>query len=222
MSGLRRRIGPVVRKEFRQIRRDPRTLILLLGVPAFLLVMFGYALNFDVKHIRLVLCDQDQTQASRDFAEAFLRTESFDPAGTADEPDAVDAALDDGRASVGLIIPPGFAADVAVGRRPAVQVLVDGSDPTTGATALGAIEAIALSRSIRLLGRRVERLGLGEVRPLLDLRPRVWYNPELRSVRFLVPGLIAFVLMTVIVISTAFSIVREKERGTMEQILVSP
>lgn len=222
MSGILVRIRPIVKKEFRQIRRDPRTLVLLLAIPAFLLVMFGFALNFDVKHIRIVLCDEDRTPASRDFAGAFVRTEYFDLVGAVRDAAAVDPVLDGGRAKVGLIIPVGFGADIAAGREPAVQILLDGSDPTTGATAVGYVNSIVLSQSIRIVSRRIERLGLGGTKPLLDLRPRVWYNPELRSVRFLIPGLMSFVLMTVIVVSTAFSIVREKERGTMEQILVSP
>jgi ABC-2 type transport system permease protein len=222
MSALRDRIRPVIRKELRQIRRDPRTLALLLAIPAFFLVMYGYALNFDVKHIPISVCDLDRTAASRDFAGAFLRTESFAPAGRVEDPSGLDPLIDGGTARVGLVIPAGFGADVAAGRAPAVQILLDGTDPTTGATAVGYINAIALAYSTRLVRLRLERFGQGAVQPLIDLRPRVWYNPELRSSRFLIPGLISFILLTVVVISTAFSVVREKERGTMEQILVSP
>jgi ABC-2 type transport system permease protein len=222
VSALRDRIRPVVRKELRQIRRDPRTLALLLAVPAFFLVMYGYALNFDVKRIPLAVCDLDRTAAGRDFAGAFLRTEYFTDAGRVEDAADLDALIDGGAARVGLVIPAGFGADIAAGRAPAVQALVDGSDPTTGATAVGYIQSIALTYSSRLVRLRLERLGLGAVRPPLDVRPRVWYNPELRSSLFLVPGLVSFILLTVVVISTAFSVVREKERGTMEQILVSP
>jgi len=222
VSRRRDRIAPIVRKELRQIRRDPRTLALLLAIPAFLLIMFGYALNFDVKHLTLVLCDQDRTPASREFAGLFLRTEYFDRVGTVSDPARIDAPLDRGRAKVGLVIPRGFGADVAAGRAPAVQVLLDGADPTAGATAVGYVNTIALTYSSRLIVGRLDRYGITDLQPPLDLRPRVWYNPELRSVRFLIPGLMSFLLMTVVVISTAFSVVREKERGTMEQILVSP
>lgn len=222
MSGTLDRIRPVVKKELRQIRRDPRTLVLLLAIPAFLLIMYGYALNFDVKHIKLVLCDQDQTQTSRDFAGIFLRTEYFDLVGTIQDAAAFDALIDRGEAKAGLVIPPGFGNDIAAGRSPAVQVLLDGSDPTTGATAIGTINTLALTYSVRVVTGRLDRLGISGTGLPIDLRPRVWYNPELHSVRFLIPGLMAFILMTVVVVSTAFSVVREKERGTMEQILVSP
>jgi len=222
VSGTLDRIRPVVKKELRQIRRDPRTLVLLLAIPAFLLIMYGYALNFDVKHIKLVLCNQDQTQTSRDFAGIFLRTENFDLVGTIQDAAALDALIDRGEAKAGLVIPPGFGNDIAAGRSPAVQVLLDGSDPTTGATAIGTINTIALTYSVRVVTGRLDRLGISGTGLPIDLRPRVWYNPELRSVRFLIPGLMAFILMTVVVVSTAFSVVREKERGTMEQILVSP
>ena len=222
MSGTLDRIRPVVKKELRQIRRDPRTLVLLLAIPAFLLIMYGYALNFDVKHIKLVLCNQDQTQTSRDFAGIFLRTENFDLVGTIQDAAALDTLIDRGEARAGLVLPRGFGNDIAAGRSPAVQVLLDGSDPTTGATAIGYINTIALTYSVRVVTGRLDRLGISGTGLPIDLRPRVWYNPELRSVRFLIPGLMAFILMTVVVVSTAFSVVREKERGTMEQILVSP
>jgi ABC-2 type transport system permease protein len=222
MSMIRDRIRPVVRKELRQIRRDPRTLVLLLAMPIFLLIMYGYALNFDVKHIKLALCDQDRSRTSREFAGIFLHTEYFDLVKTIPDPASIDALIDRGLAKTGLVIPHGFGADIAAGRSPAVQVLLDGSDPTSGATAVGYINTIALTYSIKLVTVRLDRFGISGTRPPLDLRPRVWYNPELRSVRFLISGLIAFILMTVVVVSTAFSVVREKERGTMEQILVSP
>jgi ABC-2 type transport system permease protein len=222
VSGTLDRIRPVVKKELRQIRRDPRTLVLLLAIPAFLLIMYGYALNFDVKHIKLVLCDQDQSRTSREFAGIFLGTEYFDLVGTIQDAAALDTLIDRGEARAGLVLPRGFGNDIAAGRSPAVQVLLDGSDPTTGATAIGYINTIALTYSVRVVTGRLDRLGISGTGLPIDLRPRVWYNPELRSVRFLIPGLMAFILMTVVVVSTAFSVVREKERGTMEQILVSP
>ncbi|MCJ7586468.1 MAG: ABC transporter permease [Candidatus Aminicenantes bacterium] len=222
MSGTLDRIRPVVKKELRQIRRDPRTLVLLLAIPAFLLIMYGYALNFDVKHIKLVLCDQDQSRTSREFAGIFLGTEYFDLVGTIQDAAALDTLIDRGEARAGLVLPRGFGNDIAAGRSPAVQVLLDGSDPTTGATAIGYINTNALTYSVRVVTGRLDRLGISGTGLPIDLRPRVWYNPELRSVRFLIPGLMAFILMTVVVVSTAFSVVREKERGTMEQILVSP
>ena len=215
-------IRPVIRKEFRQIRRDPRSLIFLLCIPAFLLLVYGYALNFDVKHVPLAVCDQDGTQASRDFSGKFAATEYFDLRYRLSDPREVDALL--GREAVGiaLMIPRGFGADLAAGREAKIQVLVDGAYAMTAAAAAGYVGAIAQSQAMRYTLEVLERRGLKRLELPLAVETRVWYNPELRSARFLVPGLMAFILMVIVVISTAFSVVRERERGTMEQILVSP
>ena len=215
-------IRPVIRKEFRQIRRDPRSLIFLLCIPAFLLLVYGYALNFDVKHVPLAVCDLDGTQASRDFSAKFSATEYFELRYRLSDPREVDALL--GREAVGiaLIIPRGFGDDLAAGRETKIQVLVDGAYAMTATTAAGYIGAIVQSQAMRLTLEGLERRGVNRLELPVATETRVWYNPELRSALFLVPGLIAFILMVIVVISTAFSVVRERERGTMEQILVSP
>jgi drug efflux transport system permease protein len=215
-------IRPVIRKEFRQIRRDPRSLIFLLFLPAFLLLMFGYALNFDVKHVPLAVCDLDRTQASRDFSARFSATEYFDLRHRLSDPRDVDALLGREAVDIALIIPRGFGDDLAAGRETKVQALVDGASAMTATTAAGYIGAIIQSETTRFTLEVLERRGRGRFEPPLDVETRVWYNPELRSALFLLPGLMAFILMVIVVISTAFSVVRERERGTMEQILVSP
>lgn len=215
-------VRPVIRKEFRQIRRDPRSLIFLLCIPAFLLLVYGYALNFDVKHVPLAVCDLDGTQASRDFSARFSATEYFDLRHRLSDARDVDALL--GREAVGiaLIIPRGFGDDLAAGRETKVQAVVDGASAMTATTAAGYIGAIIQSETMRFTLEVLERRGRSRFEPPLAVETRVWYNPELRSALFLVPGLMAFILMVIVVISTAFSVVRERERGTMEQILVSP
>jgi len=215
-------IRPVIRKEFRQIRRDPRSLGFLLFLPAFLLLVFGYALNFDVKHVSLAVCDLDGTQASRDFSGKFAATEYFDLRYRLSDPREADALL--GREAVGivLIIPRGFGDDLAAGRETKIQALVDGASAMTATTAAGYIGAIVQSQTMRFSLDVLERRGLNRLELPLAVETRVWYNPELRSARFLVPGLMVFILMVIVVISTALTVVRERERGTMEQILVSP
>jgi ABC-2 type transport system permease protein len=212
----------VVKKEFRQIGRDARTLIFLVAMPGFLLLMFGFALNFDVKHVPLAVCDEDGSVASRAFMGNFTHSEYFDLKYELSDPREVDRLLGEEKVRVALVIPRGFASDLAAGRAPAVQVLVDGANASSASTAAGYIGAIVQSDAVRMTTRLLRDRGLKSFGMLLASDARVWYNPELRSAIFLVPGLMAFILMVILVVSTAFSIVREKERGTMEQIMVSP
>jgi ABC-2 type transport system permease protein len=217
-----RRIRAVMKKEFLQLVRDVRSLLFLVAMPGLLLLLFGFALNFDVKHVRLALCDQDRTPAGRDFAALFGHTDYFDLRAEVWDPRDLDRLLNEGKASVAVVIPRGFGADLAAGRDPAVQVLVDGSNSLNATTAAGYVASIAQDYSLKLTTRLLAERGVrgGTIPVATDLR--VWYNPELKSANFLIPGLMAFILMTILVISTSFSIVREKERGTMEQIRVSP
>lgn len=215
-------IGPVMRKEFRQIRRDTRSLVFMIFIPAFLLVMFGFALNFDVKHIPLAVVDQDGSRTSRELVEKFGTTEYFDIKAVLGRSGDIDGLMARERIKAALVIPPTFSEDLLAGRSPSVQFILDGANAMSGTTAAGYAAAILQSYSQRVTLEALERRGLaGPARPLRT-EVRVWYNPDLRSARFLLPGLMAFILMVILTTSTAFSIVREKERGTMEQISVSP
>ncbi len=216
------RIATIMVKELRQISRDPATLGMLLVVPLFLLLMFGFAISLDVKHIQLAVLDRDMTPTSRDFLQSFLHSEFFDLTRVMDRESEIDRILDRGTALVALVIPRGFGRAVANGRRVEVQAIVDGSNGTTAATAIGYVQALAADYSQRAFVRSLQRAGVTGMRTTIDFRPRVLFNPELRSANFLVPGLIVLILMMSAVLSTTLSIVREKERGTMEQIAVSP
>ena len=215
-------VGPVMRKEFRQIRRDSRSLIFMIFLPAFLLLMFGFALNFDVKHIPLAVVDQDGGRISRELAEKFRTTEYFDVKAELDRTGDVDGLMARERIKAALVIPETFSEDLLAGRSPSVQFLLDGANAMSGTTAAGYAAAILQSYSQKITLEAMERRGLGGLTMPLKTEVRVWYNPELKSARFLLPGLMAFILMVILTTSTAFSIVREKERGTMEQINVSP
>lgn len=216
------RLKPVIRKEFIQIRRDPISLTLLLVLPAFILIMFGYALNFDVKHLSLAVVDLDQSQLSRELVRKITSGEYFDLKYRLDSVAEIDRLFDLEKIKLAVVIPRNFARDLARGQSPAVQVLADGTNSTTALTGLGYLSNILLQYSTGLNLEKLARRGLKTaVRPV-DGRLRVWYNPELRSSRFLVPGLMAFVLMIIIVLATSLSIVREKEKGTMNQLLLSP
>ncbi len=221
-TGMAGRLRPVMRKEFRQIRRDVRSLAFLVFVPAFLLLLFGYALNFDVKHIPLAVLDEDGSASSRDLVDRFRTTEYFDLRASLDDHSDIDRLMDRDIIRAALVIPSGFSEDLLAERDPSVQVIVDGTNAMSGTTAAGYVGAILQSHSQAIALKAFQRRGLGLPAASRDALIRVWYNPELKSARFLIPGLMAFILMVIVTISTAFSVVREKERGTMEQIMVSP
>jgi ABC-2 type transport system permease protein len=206
----------VCRKELRQIRRDRRTLLILVFVPAFFLLLYGYALNWDIRHITLSVQDRDGTAESRALVSAFVNSGYFDRVSDARSPAEIDRLLNLNEARAVLVIPEGFARDVARGWTPQVQVLINGENANTATTVMGYAANIIGSAGASVAP------GVVVASPLVSVEPRIWYNPELRSTLFLVPGLIAYILMITAVISTAISIVREKEVGTMEQVRMAP
>jgi drug efflux transport system permease protein len=208
----------VARKEFRQIARDRRTLLILLFVPAFFLLLYGYALNFDVQHIALAVEDGDRTPASRELISAFVNSGYFDLAAEVSRDHDYEELIDRGDARVVLVIPPRLEARLLNGEQVPVQVIINGDNANTAATVMGYALRIIQTVSSQYQMRSSTRPG----GPLVSVEPRVWYNPELRSALFLVPGLIAYIGMISSVVSTALSVVREKERGTMEQVRMAP
>jgi ABC-2 type transport system permease protein len=218
MNGLGT-IRAVALKELRQIGRDRRTLLILMFVPAFFLLVYGYALNFDIRHIRLAVQDNDRSTTSRELISAFVHSGYFD---MVDEPlsdEEITQVIDRDRARAVLVIPARFGADAASGRPTQVQLIVNGDNANTATTVVGYATGLVATLSSRyeLVARAGSAAG-----PALALEPRIWYNPELRSTLFLVPGLIAYIAMLTAVVSTALSIVREKEVGTMEQVRMAP
>ena len=204
----------VARKEFRQIARDTRTLLILLFVPAFILLLFGYALNFDIRHVRLAVDDQDRSTASRSLIAAFVNSGYFDLVAEVD-PAETTRLMNRDQVRAVLVIPAGMSRVLRNGRPTAVQVLLNGDNATTATTVMG--YAVTMIR-----GESAKYAPAPAGKPLISVEPRIWYNPELRSALFLVPGLIAYIAMITAVVSTALSIVREKERGTMEQVRMAP
>jgi len=216
-----RRLAAVAVKELRQIRRDPFSLLMLVAFPAFMLVIYGFALNFDVRHVRLAVQDRDRSPASRDLVASFTHSTYFDLVATPGPGTDLDALVEGRVARAVLVIPERFGRDVAAGRVAVVQLLLDGADSTTAATVLGYARALVSEANAELVAGALARAGRRPAPPL-DLAPRVLYNPELESTQFLLPGLIGLLLMITAVLSTALSVVREKERGTMEQLRVAP
>jgi ABC-2 type transport system permease protein len=217
-----RRFMAVFTKEFRQIRRDWPSLGLLIFVPAMLLVMYGYALSFDVKHIRVAVRDLDRTPMSRRFQDSLFRNPYFSRQQSFLRLEDADGLLNRGRVRVVLTIPSGFDAALARGDEAVVQAMVDGADANAAGTAIGYLEALAAQETYRLRRDVLQRIVLRTEIPSVHVEARVWFNPELKSASFLVPGLIAILIMLAAVIATSQSIVREKERQTIEQLRVSP
>ncbi len=208
----------VGKKEFRQIVRDRRTLMILLFIPVFFLLLYGYALNFDIKHVALAVEDRDDSVESRALVSAFLNSGYFDLAATLRSPQDLRRVMDANVARAALIIPENTGRSVRRGQAAPVQIIINGDNANTAATVLGYSVTIVRSVSISLI---VEQRGLN-LSPPVSVEPRIWFNPELRSTLFLVPGLIAFIGMITATISTALSVVREKERGTWEQVRMAP
>jgi len=215
------RIFAIAKKEFRQVARDKRTLGILILVPAFMIVMFGYALNFDVKHTSLALYDEEKSNESRAFTQQFLHSEYFDFKYVLNTKEEIDGLLGREQCRIVIVIPKDFSHHLKGDEATPIQVIVDGANSNAATTAIGYVSAITQDYSTKIVLQSLRRGGRSDVSMPIDYRPRVWYNPELRSAKFLVPGLIAFILMVTAVISTSLSVVRESEKNTIEQIIVS-
>lgn len=216
------RLLAIIRKEFIQIIRDPRSLYAVLLMPPFMLLLFGYAISFDVKHISTAVCDLDRTGRSREFYSSFKNSGYFDINYYTTSPKEIERLLDEGKVVVGIIIPDGFSRKLSMGEPSQIQVLLDGSNPNNATTSFGYIYSITQNYSSKLLISALSKLPKSIDKMPIDFRPRIWYNPELKSANFLVPGLIGIIMMVICVTVTAMAIVREKERGTMEQLIASP
>lgn len=219
------RLFALIRKEFIQIVRDPRTLALTFVIPVVMLLLLGYAATNDVRNVPLAVFDQDRSAASRALLRAYQAADYFKLALEVDNEAQLRFLIDSNKARAGIIIPPDYGRKLAGGQTAQVAFVIDGSDPTVAATALAAATLIGQSQSTRLA---VERLAMiapaaaGGMRATVEVRTQVWYNPGLVSAHYMVPGLIGMILQFLTTILTATSIVRERERGTIEQLIVTP
>jgi len=217
------RVLAIARKEFIHIGRDPRMLIAVLLLPAIQLVLFAYAINFDVKHVPTVVIDQDRTPASRAYLQSYIASDFFDVIEQLPDVEAAYRAFERSDARVAVVVRPGFARDVARGGKAQVAVLVDGSEPNSAQ--IGSTYSAALNQAYgqRVQAMWADRQGLdltsfGRLEPTV----RTWYNPERRSTDFLIPGLMVVIIMIVTTQQSAVTLVRERDQGTEEQMLVSP
>jgi len=216
------RIGVIAWKELRQLRRDRMTLAMMVALPVMQLLLFGYAINTDVRHIPTVVYDQDHSAASRDISRSLEATRFYDVIGEVRNYDEIERALRSSQAKVALVIPARYGSDITAAKPARLQLVVDGSDPQTVASAINTAASLVAARSSELMvGRLAGSGGKLAVAPI-ELEPTTWYNPDLRTSVFVVPGLIGVILTMTMVMLTAMAIVRERERGTLEQLIVSP
>jgi ABC-2 type transport system permease protein len=219
---MSKRLLPIIRKEFIHLIRDIRTLAMMFILPVIMLILFGYAVSFDVNHIPLMVLDRDKSTASREFVSKFTNSGYFELVEDLTSDNDFADRMDSGRAKVIFNIPRDFSRKIAAFKKAEVQVLLDGSDPTWASSALGYINSISEEYYKGLLKAVFARQGLRAAGEPINLRIRVWYNETLRSLNFFIPGLICIILMMMSATLTSLTIVSEKEQGAMEGLVVSP
>ena len=216
------RLSAMVRKEFVQMRRDPTTVRLMLAVPVMQLLIFGFAVRTDVRNLPTVIFDQSRTQESRSFVQSLVATDNFLVKRNVNSYAEAIEAVDAGRARAAVVFPPDYARSLKRGDTTPVQVLVDASDPTASQSAIAAAQLVGQKTNMRLVELRIGTAGSAASRLPIDVRVRPLYNPALANAIFIVPGLIGMILSNTLIIITALSIVRERETGTLEQLIVTP
>lgn len=217
LDGVRQSLlWPMVRKEFIQLRRDPGTLLLILGIPAMQLLVFGFAVRTEVRHLPTVILDQSGTPESRLLIETIVQTGNFDFVATVADRAAIEQAIASGRASAAVIVPPDFARSLKRGETTTAQVIVDAANPLASSAAISGAALVATV----LPGKLGDRPSVPP--PSIDLRVRPWYNPSGESSTFVVPGLVAVMLTITLLVVMSGAIVREREVGTLEQLIVTP
>src|SRR4051812_48441536 len=212
-----RGLSAILFKEFIIVWRDPMTLFFMFFPPLVEMIAFGYALDTDVKHMAMVVFNEDRTVESRQFIDRFVNTETFRVVREVYSIDEMESAIRSGKAYAGLQIPPKFTMQLHMGQPAQVQLLVDGSNSTTALQALNTAVAVALTQSVESLMQETGRHSVP-----VDIRPQMLYNPAMRSPNFYIPGVIGVVLQIGTTFATAMAVVREREKGTLEQLLVSP
>ncbi len=217
-----RRVWAVARKEFLHILRDPRSLGMAIAIPMLMLILFGYALTVDVDDVPTVVWDQSGSQASSEFLSRFGGSPYFHILGYERDYGALERAIDTRRALAALVIPGDFAERVQTGRKVAVQMIVDGSDSNTATIAIGYAETIARIYAQEVAVETLQRAGGPAMRLPLEVQPRVWFNADMESRNYIIPGLIAVIMMVIAALLTSLTVAREWERGTMEQLVSTP
>jgi ABC-2 type transport system permease protein len=220
---MRARLLAIIRKEAIHIRRDPRTLGLTFAMPLAMLLLLGYAVQSDVRNLPLAVWDQDRSPESRALLEAYLAPDYFALRYEAGSDAEIEQLISSGAAHVGMIIPPGYGEAIAAGATSQVAFVIDGSDPVIAQTALAAAAQLGQAASVGIIEERLDARGQGAMLAMpVEVRTQVWYNPDLKSSHFMIPALIGVIMLFLSVVLTSTAIVRERERGTIEQLIVTP
>jgi len=214
------RIVSIAAKEFIHIRRDKRTLAVIFLIPIVQLILLGYTATTDIDHLRTAVLDMDRTQTSRELITAYQTSNYFDIVAYVADEEELARMLDKGDIRAGILIPPGYGRDVVAGERGQVAFVIDGSDPNVASTVFAASQQVAQAHTLKIIE---ETRGIKfEDMPGIDVYPRVWYNPDMSSTNFMIPALMGTILFFLTIMLTSMAIVRERERGTIEQIIVTP
>lgn len=216
------RILSIAKKEFIQIRRDRSLLPIIFVLPIVQVILFGYVATTDIRSIPFGVYDPHPTQASRDLVTRFTDSGYFKLIGEAQRPDDLDRWLDRGEIAIGLVLRPDYAKAISSGQTAKLEVLIDGTDSNSASIAQNYTATILSNYSTKIAFKRLQRMGLSMESDPIDLRTQVWYNPEMRAANYMVPGVIAMILMMITVMLTSLTLVKEQERGTLEQLLVTP
>ena len=220
---MRGRLLSIIRKEFIHIVRDPRTLAITFVMPLVMLLLLGFAATNDVRNVPLAVWDQDRSPESRELVDAYRAADYFRIAFDAGSDADIEQLITSGAAKAGLTIPPGYGAALASGGAAEVAFVIDGSDPMVAQTALAAANQLGQAASVRLMTERLAAKGQGGLLTLpVTVQAQVWYNPDLKSSHYMVPALIGIIMLFLCVVLTSTAIVRERERGTIEQLIVTP
>lgn len=216
------RMIAIAEKEWLQIRRDMRSLYLLVFSPALFTILFGYALTVDVKNVSMAIYDQDRSSTSRKFIEEFSHTEYLKIYSYVTSYKEIDRLIDIGDIKLGLVIPRNFEKHFKSGKKTDIQVLADGSDATSSMVSVGYVKVIVANYNINIKVNELKRIGISESKLPVDVQSRIWYNPELQSKNFIIPGVIVITLAIISALTASLTISREWERGTMETLITTP
>lgn len=216
-----RRVKAIAVKEFIHVVRDPRSLGMAIALPVLLLVIFGYALTLDVNNVPMVVWNQDKSRVSEDFLLNFKNSRYFDVTAYYDNYRQIDDCFDRGKATMAMVIHRDFSKYVRSGGEAPVQLIVDGSDSNTAMISMGYVSSVVARYNLGLMNERLAVMGIKEVMPV-DVRPRIWFNADLKSRNFIIPGLIAIILSIISALLTSLTVAKEWEKGTMEQLISTP